>query len=110
MWGEEALRRGYVVCIYPGLDAHHDEKDYPGYQNVWRTFKSEYPDATWSSSLGIQAWLASRTLDYLLDPKYGRKIDPEAVGITGFSRYGKQSIYAAASRACAASTQCPASG
>lgn len=95
-WGEEALKRGYVVCIYPGLDAHHSEKDYPGYQNVWKQFKGEYPDATWNSSLGIQAWLASRTLDYLLDPKYGRGIDPGAVGITGFSRYGKQSIYAAA--------------
>jgi len=96
MWGEEALKRGYVVCIYPGLDAHHSEKDYPGYQNVWKQFKSEYPDATWNSSLGIQAWLASRTLDYLLDPKYGYRIDSNAVGITGFSRYGKQSIYAAA--------------
>lgn len=96
MWGEEALRKGYVVCIYPGLDAHHGEKDYPGYQNVWNTFRTEYPKATWNSSLGIQAWLASRTLDYLLDPNYGYKIDPAAVGITGFSRYGKQSIYAAA--------------
>lgn len=95
-WGEEALKRGYIVCIYPGLDAHHNDRDYPGYQNVWKTFKSEYPDATWNSSLGIQAWLASRTLDYLLDPEYGYKIDPAAVGITGFSRYGKQSIYAAA--------------
>jgi pimeloyl-ACP methyl ester carboxylesterase len=95
-WGEAARRRGYVVCIYPGLDAHHGERDYPGYQNVWKTFNSEYPKATWNSSLGIQAWLASRTLDYLLDPKYGYKIDPAAVGITGFSRYGKQSIYAAA--------------
>lgn len=96
MWGEAALKRGYVVCIYPGLDAHHNEKDYPDYQNVWKHFKNEYPDATWNSSLGIQAWLASRTLDYLLDPKYGFRIDPEAVGITGFSRYGKQSVYAAA--------------
>ena len=95
-WGEEALKRGYVVCIYPGLDAHHNEKDYPEYQNVWKTFKSEYSDATWDSSLRIQAWLASRTLDYLLDSKYGYMIDPDAVGITGFSRYGKQSIYAAA--------------
>jgi pimeloyl-ACP methyl ester carboxylesterase len=96
MWGEAALKRGYIVCLYPGLDAHHSESDYPGYQNVWKTFKNEYPDATWDSSLGIQAWLASRTLDYLLDPRYGYKIDPDAVGITGFSRYGKQSIYAAA--------------
>ena len=95
-WGEEALRRGYVVCIYPGLDVHHSEPDYPDYQNVWRVFQSEYPDATWDSSLGIQAWLASRTLDYLLDTQYGYEIDASAVGITGFSRYGKQSIYAAA--------------
>ena len=95
-WGEKALGRGYVVCIYPGLDAHHNEEDYPDYQNVWKTFKEEYPDATWNSSLGIQAWLASRTLDYLLNPKWGYKIDADSVGITGFSRYGKQSIYAAA--------------
>jgi pimeloyl-ACP methyl ester carboxylesterase len=95
-WGEEALRRGYVVCIYPGLDTHHREKAYPGFEAVWKTFKSEYPKATWDSSLGIQAWLAGRTLDYLLDPKYGYRIDNRAVGITGFSRYGKQSIYAAA--------------
>lgn len=95
-WGEEALRRGYVVCIYPGLDAHHSEPDYPDYQNVWKVFQREYPQAGWSSSLGIQAWLASRTLDYLLDPQYGYKIDADTVGITGFSRYGKQSIYAAA--------------
>ncbi len=95
-WGEEALRRGYIVCIYPGLDTHHREQDYPGYQNVWKTFQNEYPDATWASSLGIQAWLASRTLDYLLNPESGYPIDANAVGITGFSRYGKQSIYAAA--------------
>ncbi len=95
-WGEEALKRGYIVCIYPGLDTHHSEPDYPGYQDVWKTFKNEYPKATWSSSLGIQAWLASRTLDYLLNPEFGHIIDPKAVGITGFSRYGKQSIYAAA--------------
>jgi pimeloyl-ACP methyl ester carboxylesterase len=70
--------------------------DYPGYENVWKIFQDEYPGATWSSSLGIQAWLASRTLDYLLDPQFGYRIDRNAVGITGFSRYGKQSIYAAA--------------
>jgi hypothetical protein len=95
-WGEEALRRGYVVCLYPGLDVHHKERGYPGYQNVWKTFKNEYPDATWDSSLGTQAWLAGRTLDYLPDPKHGYRVDKRAVGITGFSRYGKQSIYAAA--------------
>lgn len=95
-WAEEAVKRGYVACVYPGLDAHHDEKEYPNYQNVWKIFKEEYPDSGWSSSLGIQAWLASRTLDYLLDSKRGYNIDTATVGISGHSRYGKQSIYAAA--------------
>ena len=96
MWAEEALRRGYIACIYPGLDAHHHEKDYPDYEHVWKEFKDEYPESSWGSSLGIQSWLASRTLDYLLDEKYGFQIDTSSVGITGFSRYGKQSIYAGA--------------
>ncbi len=95
-WVEEAVKRGYIACLYPGLDAHHNEKDYPEYQNIWIVFTEEYPDADWASSLGIQAWLASRTLDYLLDNSQGYNIDTAAVGIAGHSRYGKQSIYAAA--------------
>ncbi len=95
-WAEEAVKRGYIACLYPGLDTHHHEKDYPDYQNIWKVFKDEYPDAGWASSLGIQAWLASRTLDYLLNKKQGYNIDTTAVGIAGHSRYGKQSIYAAA--------------
>ena len=95
-WAEDAVKRGYIACLYPGLDVHHTEKDYPGYENVWRTFKNEYPEATWESSLAIQAWLGSRALDYLLDPKYGYDVAQGQVGIIGFSRYGKQSLYAAA--------------
>jgi hypothetical protein len=95
-WAEEAIKRGYIVCLYPGLDTYHNEQEYPNYQNAWKTFKDEYPHAGWSSSLGIQAWLASRTIDYLLDKKQGFNIDFSAVGIAGHSRYGKQSIYAAA--------------
>ena len=95
-WAEDAVRRGYIACLYPGLDVHHEEPDYPGYENVWQTFRDEYPDATWESSLAIQAWLASRTLDYLLNPEYGLDVALEQIGIIGFSRYGKQSLYAAA--------------
>src|SRR5210317_294398 len=65
MWAEEALKRGYVTCIYPGLDAHNQDDEYPDYENVWKEFKDEYPEASWGSSLGIQAWLAGRSLDYL---------------------------------------------
>ena len=95
-WAEEAVRRGYMACLYPGLDCTQQEKDYPGYQNVWRTFQREYPQASWSSSLAIQAWLASRALDYLLDPQCGYEVASDKIGITGFSRYGKQALYAAA--------------
>lgn len=95
-WAFEAVKRGYIACLYPGLDAHHSEENYPGYQNVWRDFKNEYPEAGWDSSLGVQAWLASRTLDFLLSPQSGFNIDTTSVGIAGHSRYGKQSIYAAA--------------
>ncbi|MEE4198411.1 MAG: alpha/beta hydrolase [Bacteroidales bacterium] len=96
-WAEEAVKRGYIVCLYPGKDVFSgEEKEYPGYAQAAVTFQKEYPDAGWASSLGIQAWLASRTLDYLLDEESGYNIDTTAVGIAGHSRYGKQSIYAAA--------------
>ena len=96
-WAEEAVKRGYIACLYPGLDVFGGrEEEYPGWDQVAITFRKEYPEAGWESSLAIQAWLASRTLDYILDKKYGYNIDNTAVGIAGFSRYGKQSIYAAA--------------
>lgn len=69
-WAEEAAKRGYVACLYPGLDNYHDDPNYPNYQHIWKNFKEEYPEVDWTSSLGIQAWLASRTLDFLLDKKY----------------------------------------
>jgi hypothetical protein len=52
-WAEDAVQRGYIACLYPGLDVHHEEPDYPGYENVWQTFRDEYPKATWESSLAI---------------------------------------------------------
>ncbi len=95
-WAEEALKRGYIACLYPGVDTHHKEANFPNYESVWKIFQEEYPEAGWASSLGIQAWLASRTLDYFFDPSSSYNIDTTAVSIAGFSRYGKQSIYAAA--------------
>ncbi|MDO5553338.1 MAG: dienelactone hydrolase family protein [Planctomycetia bacterium] len=95
-WADEAVRRGYVVCYFPGVDANQKEEAFPNYENVWKIFKNEYPEATWSSSLAIQAWLASRCLDYLLSPDCVVKIYPNQIGIMGHSRYGKMAIYAAA--------------
>ena len=103
-WAKEAVKRGYVACIFPGLDEYHVKNahyyymldEYVDYRRVWYDFKSEYPEASWHSSLAIQAWLASRTLDYLLNPDYGYNIDTKAVGIVGHSRYGKMALYAGA--------------
>jgi len=94
-WAELALSRGYLVCLYAGVDSHHSEPDYPGYDSVWQTFRAEYPQATWTE-ISTKAWLASRTLDYLLEPKYGYNVAKGQVGIIGHSRYGKQSLIAAA--------------
>jgi len=94
-WAELALSRGYAVCLYPGVDSHHNEPNYPGYESVWSKFQAEYPEATWTE-ISTKSWIASRTLDYLLDPKYGYNLAPGQVGIIGHSRYGKQSLIAAA--------------
>ena len=94
-WAELALERGYIACLYPGVDSHHREKDFPGYESAWQDFRREYPKATWSE-ISTKAWLASRTLDYLLAPAGGYSFAPGKVGIIGFSRYGKQSRIAAA--------------
>jgi len=94
-WAEDALSRGYLVCLYPGVDSYHQEADYPRYESVWNDFRAEYPDANWTE-ISTKAWLASRSLDYLLDPQYGYNVMAKEIGIIGFSRYGKQSIIAAA--------------
>jgi pimeloyl-ACP methyl ester carboxylesterase len=94
-WAELALSRGYLVCLYPGVDSHHNEPNYPGYESVWKKFQAEYPEATWTE-ISTKGWIASRTLDYLLNPKYGYKIAQDQVGIIGHSRYGKQAMIAAA--------------
>ncbi|MBN2295784.1 MAG: alpha/beta fold hydrolase [Pirellulales bacterium] len=94
-WAETALRRGYIVCLYPGVDSHHVEPAYPDYEKVWKTFHKEYPRATWTE-ISTKSWIAARALDYLVDPKVGYPVAEGQVGIIGFSRYGKQSMIAAA--------------
>ena len=93
-WAEMALQRGYLVGLYPGVDYMHHEKAYPDYENVWKRFRPEYPAATWTE-ISTKAWLASRALDYLLDPRHGYRVAKDQVAIIGWSRYGKQSLIAA---------------
>ena len=94
-WGEDALKRGYAVCLFPGVDSHHREADYPGYDSVWQTIRKEYPRATWTE-ISTKGWLASRCIDYLLGDQSVAKIDADKIAIIGFSRYGKQAMIAGA--------------
>ena len=94
-WAEDALERGYAVCLFPGVDSHHREADYAGYDSVWQTVRREFPDATWTE-ISTKAWLASRCIDYLLGDSSVVKISPGQIAIIGFSRYGKQAMIAGA--------------
>ena len=94
-WAEDALARGYAVCLFPGVDSHHREGDYPGYEKVWETFRREYPQATWTE-ISAKGWLASRCIDYLLSEQSVVRIELDQIAIIGFSRYGKQAMIAAA--------------
>ena len=98
-WAKKAAARGYLVCLYPGVDYNHREEKFPDYENVWKQVRDAYPEATWHSSLAIQAWIASRAIDFLLSPQeleWKNPIIEDQIGIIGHSRYGKQSLYAAA--------------
>lgn len=94
-WAEDAVARGYAVCLFPGVDSHHQEEEYPGYEKVWETVRSEYPKATWTE-ISAKSWLASRCIDYLLSEQSIVRIEPEHIAIIGHSRYGKQAMIAAA--------------
>jgi dienelactone hydrolase len=94
-WAELALKRGYKVCLFPGVDSHHQEQAYPGFDSQWLALQRAYPDANWTEIV-TKAWLAGRCLDYLLDDRYGHQVNPKQVGIVGHSRYGKAAMIAGA--------------
>ncbi len=95
-WATLAVERGYMVALYPGADSFSEAKTvFPGYNQVHESFQQEYPQATWTE-IATKAWIASRTLDYLLDPRHKQPIAQGQVAIIGHSRHGKQSLIAAA--------------
>lgn len=95
-WAKLAVARGYMVALYPGADSFSEAKTVvPGYSQVHTLFQQEYPRATWTE-ISTKAWIASRTLDYLLSGAYKQPIAPGQVAIIGHSRHGKQSLIAAA--------------
>ncbi len=81
-WAQLAVRRGYIGCIYAGADMKDDSDSY----------QALYPDYDFSQ-LMRRAWGASRVVDYL----YTRpEVNKRQIAITGHSRNGKQSLWAAA--------------
>ena len=82
-WTQIAVRRGYVGCIYAGAD---DKDDTEAYAKIWA---NQY-DFT---RIMRRAFAASRAIDYLYTLPF---IDKEKIGLTGHSRNGKLSLWAAA--------------
>lgn len=81
-WAQLAVRRGYIGCVYAAADERDDTQMY----------QVLYPDYDFSC-LMRRAWGASRVVDYVLTR---REVDPKQIAITGHSRNGKQSLWAAA--------------
>lgn len=81
-WAQLAVKRGYIGCVYAAADTKDDTQAY----------QALYPDYDFSM-LMRRAWGASRVVDYL----YTRQeINKKQIAITGHSRNGKQSLWAAA--------------
>lgn len=81
-WADVALKRGYLTCVYAGCDDFDDTENY----------RNLYPEYDFTC-LMRRAWGASRVVDYLIRRK---EVDSQKIAITGHSRNGKQSLWAAA--------------
>ncbi len=81
-WAQLAVKRGYIGCVYAAADTKDDTDLY----------QSLYPDYDFSG-LMRRAWGASRVVDYLLTRQ---DVNEHQIAITGHSRNGKQSLWAAA--------------
>lgn len=81
-WAQLAVRRGYIGCIYAGADSRDDSEPY---QHLYPKYEF--------SRLMRRAWGASRVVDYLVSRP---EVNPHQIAITGHSRNGKQSLWAAA--------------
>ena len=81
-WAQLAVRRGYIGCVYAAADDHDDTQAY----------QAIYPEYDFTC-LMRRAWGASRVVDYLLTRP---EVKTSQIAITGHSRNGKQSLWAAA--------------
>jgi hypothetical protein len=89
---QKLIERGYATASFHTSDVDPDKKD--GYKNGIRSFfaDGEPPQETDWRSLSAWGWAASRILDFLgtLD-----EVDLERVAVSGHSRGGKTSLWAA---------------
>ena len=81
-WAQLAVRRGYIGCVYAASDSKDDSQDY----------MFLYPEYDFSR-LMRRAWGSSRVVDYLFTRQ---EVDKDKIALTGHSRNGKQTIWAAA--------------
>ncbi len=81
-WAQLAVKRGYIACVYAAADTKDDTEAY----------QALYPEFDFTL-LMRRAWGASRVVDYLLTRREVRK---DQIAISGHSRNGKQSLWAAA--------------
>lgn len=81
-WAQLAVKRGYIGCVYAAGDVKDDTDIY----------QFLYPDFDFTL-LMRRAWGASRVVDYLITRE---EVNPKQIAITGHSRNGKQSLWAAA--------------
>ncbi|PRD48109.1 alpha/beta fold hydrolase [Sphingobacterium haloxyli] len=80
-WAQLAVKRGYIGCVYAGADSKDDTDSY----------MFLYPEYDFSA-LMRRAWGASRVVDYLM---MRAEVNKQQIAITGHSRNGKQSLWAA---------------
>jgi dienelactone hydrolase len=85
-WVNTAVRRGYLACIYNGLDPGYGT---PDDSDKWLEL---YPEYDWSA-LARWAWAASRAIDYL---ETLPQADKTRICLAGHSRNSKSSLLAAA--------------
>ena len=81
-WAQVAVRRGYIGCVYAATDGNDDTQAY----------QALYPDYDFTA-LMRRAYGTSRVVDYLLTRK---EVNKNQIALTGHSRNGKLSIWAAA--------------
>ena len=91
-WSIVAASRAFAAVNFNGGDNGCDSSECKNIDGT-RCFQLAYPNATFQL-LARRAFLASLVLDYLVSSQ--SYINPAQIGITGHSRNGKSSLFAAA--------------